>query len=199
MKLKNSENNAKTLNRKGKLFVISGPSGVGKGTICDALLIKRPSLSLSISVTTRKRRPEELEDIDYFFINEQEFRQMIEKSQLLEYDRHFDNYYGTPSEFVYDKLIEGEDVLCEVDISGALQIKDKYPLAVLFFVQAPSIEELRKRLVKRSSETEEQIQKRLERVEFEMRYRDKYDYVIINDDVDRAVGEILDIMKEITK
>lgn len=183
-------------NNQGKLIIISGPSGAGKGTICAELMRQMPDLIMSRSVTTRAPRPNERKNRSYFFVSTETFLEMVRNNELLEYDQHFENYYGTPKKFVLDMLRFGKDVILEIEVNGALQVKQNYPDSILFFIEAPSEQAIYERLKKRGTESEEKIQIRMARNKLELAQRHKYDYCIMNDDVDRAVSEIIEILKE---
>ena len=183
-------------NKQGKLIIISGPSGAGKGTICAELMKQMPDLIMSRSVTTRAPRPNERKNRSYFFVSTETFLEMVRNNELLEYDQHFENYYGTPKKFVLDMLKFGKDVILEIEVNGALQVKQNYPDSILFFIEAPSEQAIYERLKKRGTESEEKIQIRMARNKLELAQRHKYDYCIMNDDVDRAVSEIIEILKE---
>ena len=182
-------------NKQGKLIIISGPSGAGKGTICAELMKQMPDLIMSRSATTRAPRPNERKNRSYFFVSTETFLEMVRNNELLEYDQHFENYYGTPKKFVLDMLKFGKDVILEIEVNGALQVKQNYPDSILFFIEAPSEQAIYERLKKRGTESEEKIQLRMARNKLELAQRHKYDYCIMNDDVDRAVAEIIDILK----
>lgn len=175
--------------------MLSGPSGAGKGTVCQGLIKSSSSMELSISVTTRESRPGEENGKNYFFISKEEFHQMLEEDQLLEYAKVYDNYYGTPRRWVEEKLEQGEDVLLEIDIQGALQIKNKFPESILIFVVPPSINELQARLIRRGTDRDDVIQKRLGCVQGELQEIPKYDYIVVNDKLEDAVDEVTAILK----
>lgn len=178
---------------KNVLFVISGPSGVGKGTIAKKLIERNANYSLSISCTTRNPREGEVNAREYFFITKEEFENMINQNGFLEYSNHFENYYGTPKEFVLEKL-RTNDVLLEIDVNGGLNVKKSFNQAILIMILPPSVEEVRKRLVKRGTESLDKINSRMKRMEFELAKKEFYDYCVVNDDLDTAVKEIEQII-----
>ncbi len=180
---------------KGKLLVISGPSGVGKGTIVSELLKLRPATSLSVSCTTRAPREGETEGKSYFFLTKEKFLKMIEDGGFLEYSQHFDNYYGTPRAFVEEKL-KGGDVILEIDVDGALKVKEQKPDAVLIMIAPPDKKTLYARLHGRGTEGEDVIARRLDRADYELGKSSLYDYVIINDNLYDAVGEVEKILEK---
>lgn len=182
--------------KKGRLIIISGPSGAGKGTIVDHLLNKVDNLVLSVSATTRNKRPYETEGKEYFFVSVDKFKQMIANDEFLEFNQHFGNYYGTPKQAVITKLNDGVDVILEIDVVGAIDVKSNYPESLLFFIMPPNIEILRNRLIGRGTETIEVIDNRLERAALEMEQIDKYEYVIVNDDIYNAVNEVVDVLTQ---
>jgi len=177
-----------------KLLVISGSSGVGKGTVIKSLLGKCSELNLSISCTTRSKRPGEEHGVNYFFLTKEEFEQGIKNNEFIEWAEFSGNFYGTKQSYIEDCLNNNKNVLLEIETQGALQIKKKMPQAVLIFIAPPSFEELEARLRGRHTETEEAIQKRLEFVKFELENSKQYDYVIVNDTVENAVEQILNII-----
>lgn len=182
------------MNDKGNLIVISGPSGVGKGTVCDILLKSCKNLALSISATTRAPRDIDAEGVTYYFKTKQEFENMIKQNKFLEWAKYNDNYYGTPLEPVREKLKQGTNVLLEIDVQGALNVKKICPDAVYIFIAPPDIETLHKRLNNRGTETQEEIKRRIDSADAELMQQDKYDYVVINDNLDDAVREIENII-----
>ena len=175
---------------KGVLAVVSGFSGAGKGTVMKKLLESFDDYALSVSVTTRKPRPGEVDGKDYFFRTKEEVEEMIAQDQLLEYARYVDNYYGTPRSYVEEKLSEGKNVILEIEIQGAMKIKEKIPEAVLIFVTPPSVDELRRRLEGRGTETQEVIESRLSRAAEEAEGMEDYDYLLVNDDLEECVNEL---------
>lgn len=182
------------MNNLGTLYVISGPSGVGKGTICKELLKRNPSLSLSVSATTRPMRSEDTEGVTYFFKTENEFREMIERKQLLEWAMYNGNYYGTPIKPVQDALDCGKNIILEIDVCGALNIRKIFPNAVLIFIDSPSVEELERRLIGRGSESEKSINARIARAKEELLLKDKYDKIVVNDRLQKAISDIENII-----
>ena len=181
---------------KGKLYIISGPSGAGKGTVIKELFKQRDGLFLSVSATTRAARQGEADGVHYYFITKDEFRQMIIKNELLEYTEFCENYYGTPKKSVEEKLNAGVDVILEIETDGAMQIKGKMPECVLIFISPPSMEELEKRLVGRQTETNESLNKRLKKAKKEIELTDKYHYIVINDEVDKTVKALIEIFNK---
>lgn len=186
-------------NKKGRLFVLSGPSGVGKGTIINKLLPLLPNMVLSISATTREPREREKDGVHYFFVSLEQFKQTIAEGGFLEYDGHFNNFYGTPKKFVYDNLNKGNDVMLEIDVNGALKVKNSCPDAVLIFIKPLTVDVLLNRLKHRNSEDEKEIAQRIARIEQEMSQQNKYDYTVVNDDLKTAVNEVYQIIKETKK
>ena len=179
----------------GKLFVISGASGVGKGTVLKAVMEKRKDLSFSVSATTREPRPGEVDGVHYYFITKERFEEMIAEDAFLEYDAHAANYYGTPVEQLEEKLKTGH-VLLDIEPKGAEIVKSKRPDAVLIFIMPPSAEELERRLRGRGDTSEAQIGLRMERAKWEIEQKSWYDHVVVNDDLAVCVKEILDIIAE---
>lgn len=175
---------------KGVVLVVSGPSGTGKGTILEAFKKKHQDIVFSISATTRQPRFSEKEGVNYFFKSKEEFLEMIEKKQLLEWVLYCDNYYGTPESFIMEKINEGKDILVEVEVEGALKLKENFPESVLVFMMPPSFEDLHWRITKRGSETELSKSKRLDKSLHEVELAKKYDYLIVNKDVKLAAEEL---------
>lgn len=173
----------------GKLFVLSGPSGAGKGSICKKL-IKKDCVDLSVSMTTRAPRNAEEEGKSYFFVTEDEFQSTIDVHGFMEYAKIYDHYYGTPKKYVMDKLAQGKDVILEIEMQGAFQIKNAYPNCTLIFILPPSLAELRKRLIERGTEDEEEIRIRQQATLNEIDLIHDYDYYIINDDLEEAVKKV---------
>lgn len=178
----------------GFLLVLSGPSGSGKGTVSQAIMKENKEIVFSTSVTTRTPRPGEVNGENYFFVSKTKFEQMVEKDELLEHAFVHTNYYGTPKQFVFDQIENGEIVLLEINVQGALQIKKKYKEAVFIFLIPPTMEELRNRLVKRDTESEEEINTRFKNAFRELDFVGEYDYFVINDKVSQAVIDIENII-----
>ena len=178
------------LNRKGLLLVVSGPSGAGKGTICKGLLNKNDQIKLSVSATTRKPRNGEVHGVNYFFIEKEEFTKMIENGEFLEYAQIYDNFYGTPKAAIIECLEKGQDVILEIEMQGARQIKEVYPEGVFIFVLPPSLEELKSRIVGRGTETQEEIEKRFSCAFEEINQIVNYDYFIVNEDIEKSVSDV---------
>ena len=182
-------------NRKGLLLVISGPAGVGKGTINLSLISRNSDIRMSVSATTRSPRPGEIDGVHYFFKSEEEFQKMIEDGAFLEYMRVFNtHYYGTPKSFVEQELDEGRSVILEIDVQGAMRVKAAYPDAVLIFIAPPSMSELKSRLIHRGTESSEAIERRFETAYHEMELVNRYDYVVVNDILDLAIARTEDII-----
>lgn len=179
---------------KGFLLVLSGPSGSGKGTVSAALMEKNKEIKYSTSVTTRTPRPGEVNGENYFFATMEEFEKMVENDELLEHAHVHTNYYGTPKEFVFNQINQGEIVLLEIDVQGALQVKDKYKEAVFIFLLPPSMDELLDRIRKRGTETEEDIETRFSNAFKELDFVGEYDYFVVNDSVDQATKDIESII-----
>lgn len=180
---------------KGFLLIISGPAGTGKGTVCKSLLERNNDIIYSISATTRKPRTGEENGINYFFIEDEEFKEKISKDEFLEYAYVHTNYYGTPKEFVMDEVKKGEIVLLEIDVQGALQIKKNYSEAVFVFLLPPTMEELKNRIVKRGTETTEDINRRFENAFKELDFVGEYDYFVVNEKIEDAVSDIESIIR----
>lgn len=184
---------------KARLIVFSAPSGSGKTTIVRDVLKKYPEFVFSTSATTRKNRSVEKNGVDYFFLSEQEFQNKIDAGEFVEWEKFYDYYYGTLRSVVDGNLQKGLTTVFEVDVKGALNIKKVYPDSILIFISPPSIEALRERLIKRNTETDEDLKKRIERAEMELGFKDKFDYVVSNIDLEKAKEEVKNIIdKEIS-
>ncbi|MFB4162608.1 guanylate kinase [Alteribacillus sp. JSM 102045] len=175
---------------KGLLIVLSGPAGVGKGTVCNALRGIDTGIEYSVSATTRQPREGEVHGVNYFFKTKQEFEQMIEENRLLEWAKYVDNYYGTPLDYVEETIEKGKDIILEIEVQGAKKVKERYPEGVFIFLMPPSLAELRSRIVGRGTENEDLINKRMTVAREEIDMMENYDYVVENDEVDKAVGRI---------
>lgn len=181
---------------RGNLIVISGPSGCGKGTLCGELLKHNPNLFLSISMTTRCPREGEVDGVNYYFVTKEEFEKRINENKFLEYAIvHNNNYYGTPKDKVEECLDKGIDVILEIDIEGALKVNNLMPEGIFIFIMPPSMRELKRRLISRNTETKEQILERFKKAYQEINEVNKYNYIIINDDINKATEKIEAIIK----
>ena len=184
------------MEKQGKIFILSGPSGSGKGTVLKSAMREHPDMFLSVSATTRGPRQGEIDGVHYFFIDEDRFKSMIEENAFLEYMHVFNmHYYGTPRTYVEQELKAGHDVLLEIDVQGAMRVKKAYPDAVLVFIAPPSMSALKERLIGRNTETPEQIEKRFATAYDEVRMMDRYDYIVVNDVLDIAVSRMEHIIQ----
>jgi guanylate kinase len=176
--------------QKGVVLVVSGPSGTGKGTILSGFKKKHKEIVFSVSATTRQPRSSEIEGVNYFFKTKDQFQQMIKKGALLEWVVYCDHYYGTPENFIMENIENGKDIVVEVEVEGAIKIKENFPESVLVFIMPPSFEDLYHRINKRGSETDETRRKRLETALFEVELAKRYDYMIVNENVQLAVDQL---------
>jgi guanylate kinase len=179
---------------KGLLIVLSGPSGVGKGTICSALRKSSPELVYSVSATTRAARQGEAEGVNYFFKSKEQFKSMIQNDELLEWAEYVGNYYGTPRSFVENTIRSGKDIILEIEVQGALKVKEKFPEGVFVFILPPSLTELESRIQGRGTETSDTIRSRLNVAVEEIRLLEHYDYAVVNDEVECACDRIRSII-----
>lgn len=182
------------IDQKGILFILSGPSGVGKGTVRKSLFEQSTDLRYSISMTTRNPREGEVDGVDYFFKSREEFESLIEQGQLIEHAEYVGNYYGTPRQYVEETLNQGKDVFLEIEVQGALKVRENFPQGVFIFLIPPSLEELKDRIVNRGTETEEKVKNRLLAAKEEIDMMDAYDYVVVNDEIDHAVQKVQSIV-----
>lgn len=180
---------------RGILIVLSGPSGAGKGTICAALRKEMPNLVYSVSMTTRAPRVGEEEGVSYFFRSKEEFQQLIEEDAFLEYAKVYDNYYGTPKQHVMNLLSEGKSVILEIDIQGAMQVKERFSEAVFIYIVPPSLDILSNRLRDRGTDATDVINKRLSKASSELALAHRYDYIVVNDELDEAVEKVASILR----
>lgn len=183
------------MKNEGILIVISGFSGAGKGTLMKELLKNYDNYALSVSMTSRNPRPGEVDGREYFFVSRQDFEQKIAEDGFIEYAQYCDNYYGTPADYVRQQLKDGKDVILEIEIQGAMKVKEKFPNAVLLFVMPPSAEELQRRLVGRGTETPEVIAKRMSRANEEAQGIEQYDYIVINNDLEICTKQMHEIIQ----
>lgn len=183
------------VNKKGKLYVVSAPSGCGKGTILEQVLKNNKHIHYSVSATTRAPREGEKNGVNYFFLTKENFTDLIDNNGLLEFAQFCGNFYGTPRKSVLDKLNNGEDVILEIETKGALQVKSKMSEAITIFILPPSVSELRRRLNKRGTEADEVIEKRIKEATNEIRMASRYDYIIMNDELEKAVEDFEAILK----
>lgn len=184
------------MSKRGMLIVLSGPSGVGKGTVRKALFSQPGNdFQYSVSMTTRQPRPGEVNGKDYFFVSKEEFEQHIREGQMLEYAKYVDNYYGTPLKYINDTLDECKDVFLEIEVNGAMQVRSKCPDGVFIFLTPPDLMELRQRLIHRGTDSMEVINKRIHKAFGEIQMMQNYDYAVVNDQVDNAVTKIKDIIR----
>lgn len=182
------------VSQRGNLIILSGPSAVGKGTVIEALMEEYQDVSYSTSVTTRLPRPEEEDGEDYFFVSKKRFNEMVENDEFIEWAKVHGNYYGTPKSYVEDTLAEGQDVILEIDIQGAVQVKKKYKEGVFVFLAPPSLKELKSRIHKRGTDSQKAIEVRMENATQEMEKAEDYDYIIVNDEVTKAVKKLKSII-----
>ncbi len=182
------------MSREGRLFIVSGPSGSGKSTVLGEVFKQRPDIYFSVSATTRAPRPGETDGVEYFFITEEQFDRMVENDEFLEHARYARCSYGTPREPVARRLSRGTDVILDIEVQGARQVKSRMPEAVTVFIAPPSLQELERRLRGRATDSEEKIALRLETAKGELEESARYDHVVVNDDYVRAAGELLNII-----
>jgi guanylate kinase len=183
------------MKRKGRLIVISGPSGVGKGTVVKALMDRDPRIRLSVSATTRPKRPSETDGVQYHFVTHEEFEQMIREDQFLEHAQYVGNRYGTPEKAVNEMLEQGFDVLLEIEVQGGVQVMNRRPDAITIFIAAPSFEELARRLRGRGDTDEEKVQMRLQQARMEYLVAPQYQFIVVNDDLEDAVDDVQSILR----
>ncbi|MCH8034721.1 MAG: guanylate kinase [Bacteroidetes bacterium] len=182
---------------KGEVIAVSGPSGAGKSTIVKIILKLYPEIVFSVSATTRPKRENESDGVEYFFISEDKFKNKIDKGEFVEWQKFYDYYYGTVNSFINENINSGNPVLLEIDVKGALSIKRIYPESHLIYIMPPSYEVLVSRLRNRQTETEEDFQKRIERAKMELSHKDQFDYIVINEYIEKAVEETVVLIKKI--
>lgn len=182
------------MKRKGCLIVVSGPSGTGKGTVCSALLEKHKEIAYSISATTRQPRTGEVDGVNYYFLAKNVFEKMIEDGELLEWAEVYGNYYGTPLKKIQERLADGQDILLEIDTQGAMSVKEKFPDEIYIYIMPPSLKELERRLKTRGTDSAESIERRLKSAAGEMEIAERYNYIVVNEQVEQAVEQIAAIV-----
>jgi len=187
------------LGKKGKIIAVSSPSGGGKTTIVKRILKEFPELVFSVSATTRPQRKNEKHGVEYYFISEEEFKKHIENNDFVEWERFYDYYYGTFKSFITDNIEKGKSLVLEVDVKGALSLKQIYPESHLIFIDPPSLDELVKRLRNRNTESPEDFQKRIDRAKMELELKEKFDYVVENKVLEKATTEVLSLISKIIK
>jgi guanylate kinase len=198
--LKKLENRCRTLSKsKGKIIVVSAPSGSGKTTIIKSILRSFPNIVFSVSATTRSKRDNEIEDVDYFFLSKEEFEKKIENNEFVEWEKVYDYYYGTLKSSIEANINSGKSILLELDVNGALSMKKIYPDSALIYILPPSYEEIMKRLKNRNTETKKDLKKRLERAKLELRFKDKFDYFIENENLNKAIEDTKRLINNIIK
>lgn len=183
------------IDEQGILFILSGPSGVGKGTVRQELFERTDDLKYSISMTTRTIREGETHGVHYFYKTKEEFESLIEEKELLEHAKYVNNYYGTPKTYVNETLAQGYDVFLEIEVQGALQVQENFPEGVFIFLIPPSLDELKNRIVNRGTESKELVLNRLKEARKEIDMMDAYDYIVVNDNIDTAVSKVQSIIK----
>ena len=181
--------------KKGRLFIISAPSGAGNGTVIGRIRELRPEIYYSISATTRKPRKDEIDGVTYYFVTQERFKELIEAGAFLEYAKYVDEYYGTPKSLIQDCIFYGKDIILEIEVQGARQVMDTEPDAVSIFIIPPSLEELENRLRGRKTESEDKLKARLDRARQELEEKSHYGHIVVNDDVGRAAEEIIKIIE----
>ena len=186
-------------NPKGIIIAVSAPSGTGKTTIVKKILDEYPDLIFSVSATTRQKRDYEVEGVDYFFITEDEFKKKIDNGEFVEWEKFYDYYYGTYKSFIEKNIESGKSVILEIDVNGALSLKKIYPESILIFIYPPSFEELKNRLKNRNTEDETDYKKRIERAKMELSLKPKFDYLIENKDLEKALSETKSLISKIIK